>query len=149
VDISSRYKILLPTTSQLTDSYAKGQQQYIDDDIDLGEALDIDSRNTRWVGYFSHLRTAIEYVWIYPNESVMRGQEGEARVLFVIQEDGSVSKVRLLQSTGFKNLDNAILEAIKLAAPFPPLPKNAEKSRLPVTGTFRYILSSSFASSNH
>jgi len=58
----------------------------------------------------------------------------------VIEKDGRVSRVRIVQSSGYTSLDENMVKTIKLASPFAPLPKTWGKERLVVTGSFHYIL---------
>ncbi len=87
------------------------------------------------------MRKAIELVWNYPSEAAQRGMEGEVTVEFVIAKSGSVSRIKVLKSSGYKILDDAIVEALRLASPFAPLPDGFGKQKMLITGSFRYILS--------
>lgn len=49
--------------------------------------------------------------------------EGRVRVAMVILADGRLSKVSVSRSSGASLLDQAALDAVKRAAPFPPAPK--------------------------
>lgn len=49
---------------------------------------------------------------LYPLEAIARGLEGEAVVLFVLDEAGNVVAARIEQSSGHKILDDAALKAI-------------------------------------
>ncbi len=53
--------------------------------------------------------------------------EGKAVIDFTIDANGKLSHVKLLQSSGNQELDDVILKNLKLAAPFPPLPKHFNK----------------------
>ncbi|MFC1895003.1 TonB family protein [Candidatus Dependentiae bacterium] len=53
--------------------------------------------------------------------------EGKAVVEFIILLDGSVTCVKILQQSGNNEIDHLIIKSIKLAAPFPPLPKHFGK----------------------
>ena len=53
--------------------------------------------------------------------------EGKAVIDFKITLNGDVKDVKLLQSSGYSELDNIILKSVHLAAPFPPLPKHFGK----------------------
>ena len=79
-------------------------------------------------------------VWIYPSEAVRRGLQGAVQLEMVIEKDGRVSRVRIVQSSGYTSLDENMVKTIKLASPFAPLPKTWGKERLVVTGSFHYIL---------
>lgn len=136
------YESLLP--SSINDLYGQvnaGYQDYINEDIDIGDRIDINTSEYRFIGYFTGMRKAIELVWNYPSEASMRGMQGEVGLEFAINKDGTANRIRVLKSSGYDVLDRAIVEAIKLASPFSPLPNGFGKNRIVVTGSFRYILS--------
>jgi len=55
-----------------------------------------------------------------------------AIVTFVIRRDGSVSAVRVAQTSGNMALDLSAQRAIADAAPFPPLPAGHDKNEVPI-----------------
>lgn len=139
------YQKLIPTQNDLARLMDEGYQEYLDDELIEAERIDINTTEYRYMGYFTNMRKAIELVWNYPMDAARRGMQGEVGVEFIINKDGSLSRVRVIKSSGYKILDDAIVEALELAAPFSPLPDSLDKERLLVTGSFRYILSSFFA----
>ena len=68
-----------------------------------------------------------------------RGLHGNVFLKFTILKNGKISRVAVLDSSGHKILDHAVVDAIKLAAPFAPLPHSFGQ-RLKIKGTFRYTL---------
>jgi protein TonB len=79
--------------------------------------------------YKAMLAAAIEKNKYYPNQARRRRIEGEVRVAFTILADGSLSEIRLTQSSGSKVLDNAALGAIRKLARVDPLPRSLEMDR--------------------
>ncbi len=132
---------LLPSASELMGRMNAGYQEFIDDTVDLGEAVDINTAEYRYVGYFTNMRKSIELVWNYPYEAAVRGMEGKVILAFNIESDGTASRIKVIESSGFKILDDAIVRAIQLAAPFAPLPSNMKLEKLTVKGAFYYRLS--------
>ena len=144
---NSYENLLAYSLNQLADQQLQtGYLDYIDDLAEDGDAIDLNTQEYRYIGYFTTLRKAIELVWVYPSEAVRRGLDGRVRVKFIIQENGKVSKVAVMESSGHLVLDEAIISAIKLAAPFSPLPKGFSKAQLVIKGNFSYILSASAGS---
>ena len=118
-----------------------GYQDFIDDDsLEEGDSIDLNTQEYRYIGYFTNMRKAIELVWNYPMSAARRGISGKVNVKFTIQKTGTVSKIDIVESSGHKLLDYAIVDAIKLASPFAPLPKGFNRKKLDVTGAFRYVL---------
>ena len=135
------YEALLPSSpADLAGQIKAGFQDYIDDHITEGDRIDINTSEYRYIGYFTTMRKAIELVWNYPLDAARKGEQGEVGLEFIITKDGHVSQVRLLRSSGFVVLDQAIIHAIQAASPFSPLPDGIGKNRLVVTGSFRYVL---------
>ena len=138
-------KLLARAYDGMSGEMSIGYRDYIDDTIADGEAIDINTQEFRYIGYFTSMRKAIELVWNYPALAARRGWHGAVGLKFNIQQNGTVEDVAVLHSSGYQVLDRAIVDAIKLAAPFPPLPPGFNKKILTVKGTFSYILSSYYA----
>lgn len=136
------YEALLPTSiNDLPGQLDAGFKDYIDDKIQNGDRIDINTTEYRYIGYFTSMRKAIELVWNYPLEAARKGLQGEVGLEFAILKDGKTTHIRVIKSSGYEVLDRAIVEAIKLASPFSPLPTGFKKEKIVVTGSFRYILS--------
>ncbi len=137
----SAYEALLPLTpSDVAGQVNAGYQEYIDENLEVGERIDLNTTEYRYIGYFSSLRKSIELVWNYPLEAARRGMQGEVDVEFAINKDGRATRIRVVKSSGYPILDDAIVEAIRLASPFAPLPKGLNKERLVIVGAFHYVL---------
>lgn len=133
-------KFLAANYAKLESETETGYQDYIDEDIEQGDRIDLNTKEYRYIGYFSGLRRSIELVWHYPREAVMRGMEGTVGLEFSINKKGDTTKVKVVKSSGFKALDTAIVNAVKLASPFAPLPEGIGKEKLTITGSFSYVL---------
>ncbi len=136
------YESLIPKAHELANQVKAGYQDYIEEEVDTGDRIDFNTTNFRYLGYFTSVRKAFELVWVYPAEAVRRGLQGEVKLEFTIQKDGTVSRMRVIESSGHKILDEGVVEAIKLASPFAPLPSGMKKDRLTIVGSFRYVLTS-------
>ncbi|MBX3578906.1 MAG: TonB family protein [Rhizobiaceae bacterium] len=55
------------------------------------------------------------------------GKKGSVTVAFTVSASGSVSAVRVASSSGSPDIDKAGMDAVRRAAPFPPIPKAAGK----------------------
>lgn len=119
---------------------AAGRSEYLDNKIPEGDRVDLNTTNYKYLSYFIGLRKSIELTWVYPSTAVRQGLQGEVRLEFKIEKDGRMTRIRVLSSSGYEALDRAIVDAIKLAAPFSPLPTSMAKDSLVITATFRYVL---------
>lgn len=107
-----------------------------------GESVEIslDTTESKYISYFKHIRDKIYLVWRYPPEAATAGISGVVRILFVINRDGSLKEVRVLESSGYSILDKAAVNAIIAAAPFGPFPKDWTEKELRIRGRFIYTL---------
>jgi protein TonB len=64
----------------------------------------------------------------YPSEARRQRIRGEAHVRFTVSRSGGVGSVRLARSSGSPILDNAALDTVRRAAPFPAIPPEAGRS---------------------
>jgi TonB family protein len=69
--------------------------------------------------YFAQIQSRIEATW---TRSPV-GNDAHAVVSFTIHADGSISDLRVRESSGFDTFDLAALRAVQNAAPFAPLPR--------------------------
>ena len=74
----------------------------------------------------SKLRRALKYP-----KSAVSGRGGEAQVAFTVQADGSATSIRVVSSSGSPVLDQAAVDAVRRASPFPPIPPEAGRRQWP------------------
>ena len=101
-----------------------------------GEAVSLDTRDFRYASYFAHIKQKIQNAWIWPYEA--RNYQGRLVLRFVLAEDGTLRKVELLSSSGYRILDDEAMSAVTKAAPFRPFPPGFDRKLLPIEGTFIY-----------
>ncbi len=73
---------------------------------------------------------------VYPPESVIRGEEGLVVVRFTLDEEGWVIARRILRSSGFRRLDDEVMDLLIRASPLPTPPDKSERLTLTVTLRF-------------
>jgi len=104
-------------------------------------AVSIATKDYRYASYMAHIKRQVESVWIYPEEAIEKGESGVLFLFFVINRNGSLKNVKLINSSGHEILDSAAINALKDAAPFPALPKRLNIDRLKVYASFQYNIS--------
>ncbi|MCK5099454.1 MAG: energy transducer TonB [Desulfobacteraceae bacterium] len=72
--------------------------------------------------YFEMLNLRVHSFKEYPDFAKSRHIDGKVKVQFVLAEDGRMSNLKIIKSSRHKSLDNAALEAVKKASPFPRPP---------------------------
>ncbi len=68
------------------------------------------------------------------------GKDGDLRMLVVLRSNGSLKEVRILESSGYKILDNAALHIVRQAAPFQDFPVEMRKAydQLEIIRTWKF-----------
>jgi TonB family protein len=103
-------------------------------------AVPLNTPDPRYADYFAELKRRIEEKWVYPQEAARNGQSGQGELRFVLRKDGSVRTVEIVHSTGVTILDRYIENAIRLAAPFPPIPRSVGDDVIPISINYTYVL---------
>jgi protein TonB len=102
--------------------------------------VSIGTQSLKYASYMKHVKDKIQNTWIYPEDARLNNQQGELLVLFSIEKDGRVKRIKLIHSSGYSSLDNGAIQAIKDASPFPKLPDRFHIKRLNIYATFLYSL---------
>ena len=84
-----------------------------------------------------YLASVQQRIWALWMQQVKTGMQEAVTVAFTIQADGSVTDIKVVQSSGAVLLDLAAQRAITSAAPFGPLPKNYGTNRITIQGVFK------------
>ncbi|OZG75511.1 energy transducer TonB [Hahella sp. CCB-MM4] len=89
----------------------------------------VSARQSNSAFYMDNWRRKVERVGNlnYPDEARRRELHGQVRVAVKIQPDGSVTEVTILESSGYKILDDAVVRIIRLAEPFAPFTEAMRK----------------------
>lgn len=79
----------------------------------------------------------------YPGEALRRRITGQLRLSVVINPDGSIHEVNILQSSGQRLLDDAARQIVRLAAPFAAFPPEIRQQtdRLQIIRTWNFEIS--------
>lgn len=87
--------------------------------------------------YRARIRQAVDAHKHYPRLARRMGEEGTVLMAFTIGPDGRLLGVRVLEGSGSELLDEAALQAVRDAVPFPAFPAGTQRTRweftLPLT----------------
>ncbi|MDQ3229975.1 MAG: energy transducer TonB [Pseudomonadota bacterium] len=103
------------------------------------------SASTREYEYAAYLRAWVDRVervgnLNYPDEARRRGLAGQLVVSIAIRRNGSVERAEIIDSSGIPLLDATALRIVKLAEPYPALPKTEDNiDILHVTRTWNFL----------
>ena len=93
----------------------------------VGEGDVIASENSRYIkAHFSYIKDLIHKHLIYPAQAKKMGWEGKVIVSFIISSGGQARDIMLSKSSGHEILDDNALKAVRIAAPFPKPPVEAQ-----------------------
>jgi protein TonB len=109
-----------------------------------GKGLTFSIPELKHRGYLRMLKDKIEGIWEYPEEAARKGITGDLYITFTILKDGTLGEVRLIRTSGYEDLDEAAMNAVKEAAPYWPLPDDWEGDKLTITGHFIYFIGGSY-----
>jgi protein TonB len=103
------------------------------------------SASTREYAYANYLRAWVDRAervgnLNYPDEARQKRLSGRVVISVGVRRDGSVESSRVLVSSGTPVLDSAALRIVRLAQPFPPLPRTDDNiDILEVTRTWLFL----------
>jgi TonB family protein len=80
--------------------------------------------------FLNTIHMKIESQKRYPISARNAGVEGRSGVRITIMKNGKLEKVEIMDSSGHETLDNAALQSVRDAAPFPPIPEAAKRERI-------------------
>jgi protein TonB len=103
-------------------------------------SIAFDVKGFKYDGYMMRLKDKIEGIWQYPSDAATRGIYGDLYLSFTIRKNGSLSKVELVRTSGYRSLDEAAMKALKDAAPYWPLPEDWKEEELTIKGHFIYSI---------
>jgi hypothetical protein len=116
-----------------------------------GEPLSLDSPDPDFAPYLQKVKRQIMAKWVFPclkNPVTHACDQYDAQLLVVfgIHQSGRLQVIDLQVSSGYALYDDYALTAVKLAAPYPPVPPailakfKASNIGLPIRAQFNYIV---------
>lgn len=103
------------------------------------------SANTREYAYAQYMRAwakRVERVGTinFPDAARTGKLAGNLILTVGLNRDGSIRSIDIIQSSGRKVLDDAAIRIVRLAAPFPAIPRTGEKvDQLYITRTYQFL----------
>ena len=75
----------------------------------------------------------------YPDEARREHVHGDLVLTVALNRSGAIKRVDVIHSSGHKILDDAAIRIVRLAAPFPPIPKDEGIDELYITRTWQFL----------
>lgn len=114
-------------------------QEAEDEEEDDEPLLTAESLRAQQV-YFSDLMRSILQNTQYPRRAQQRGFEGEVRAAVVINRNGQIQQLELLEESDYSLLNREAERAIQAAAPFPAVPEVIRGERYEFSVPFTFVL---------
>ena len=106
------------------------------------ETIALNTKDTRYVDYFTLLKQRIGTQWKYPAEAMESLIEGKLTLLFALNRNGELISIRILYPSGYSVLDQEASRAVQMAAPYPSFPSRITVNKLNIIASFDYRLTS-------
>ena len=103
--------------------------------------LTASTREYAFAAYMRHWSDRVERIGNlnYPEEARRRGLHGDVLLTVVLNLDGSIKSIEVIQSSGEKVLDAAAERIVRLSASFPPAPQEGERvDELNITRSWQF-----------
>lgn len=100
------------------------------------------TQEDEYAGYIRAYVARLERVGTlnFPDEARRRNLSGSVMITVEIRRDGSVASSQIIHSSGIPVLDQAAQQTVRMAAPFPELPRTKEDpDAYNITRTFRFL----------
>ena len=104
-----------------------------------GDVLDFGTSDPRLVAYFRQLHAKIDPLWVnaFPKSALLELKQGTVILQFVVHADGHASvQWPPVRPSGVDEFDRNCADAIRRAAPFPPIPRDLGVSTLTIRAPF-------------
>jgi protein TonB len=102
------------------------------------------SANTKEYAYAAYMAAWVARVerignLNYPDDARREHVHGDLVLTVALNRDGAIRSVDVIHSSGHKVLDDAAIRIVRLAAPFPPIPKDEGIDELYITRTWQFL----------
>jgi periplasmic protein TonB len=108
------------------------------EELDGDDSIPLNTKDAKYVSYFSRVKQQIQRAWIYPSQATKNTMGGELSLKFEISKDGNLLSLRLINTSGSNILDANAIKAVREAAPYYPFPRTIPKEKLSILATFVY-----------
>jgi protein TonB len=107
-------------------------------------SVTLDTDEFKFISYNRWLKVRVESVLHYPELAAISGYQGTLYILFDIMKDGSLGRLEVLKSSGYKILDDEALRAIRDSAPFQPLPDEWNMNKYSIRAAVLFYLNETY-----
>lgn len=103
------------------------------------DQVNFSNMSARYDSYFYKFSRSLYAEWKYPPDAAKRGESGIVRIQFSILTDGTITNIKITESSGYPELDREVLRTLKTMQTV-ELPRTYNLNVLHVNGFFIYSL---------
>lgn len=103
------------------------------------DEINFNKFEVKYTSYFYKFRRQLYNVWKYPQDSIIKGEQGTVRIKFSILKDGTITNINVVSGSGYSSLDRVAVDALKSMGKV-PLPDSFGLNILNVDGYFIYSI---------
>ncbi len=133
-DLKSLTQISQNTLAQIESDWRHKYRE----DISKDDTVWMDTEQDLLISFMRRFRDNIYGVWNYPAAEAERGREGTCLLRITISLQGEIEDVQVLESSGFRALDEEAVRAVRKGATYGPLPKAYPNQDLKIMAFFQY-----------
>jgi len=144
VEVEVESETLLSPLKRELDSPSEANAQVKDrtgvsaDAPTLEDTISLESKAPQYLSYLHQIKTRIRDHWTFPAEAREKRQGGMLTAVFTLNNSGQLVNVNIVSPSGHASLDQAAIEAIRLAAPYPTFPDHIKLKFLNIRAEFDY-----------
>ena len=112
-------------------------------DIERGDTVWMDTQQDLLISFMRRFRNNIYGVWNYPESARRQNQQGSCLLRITVDRDGNITDVKLMESSGYRVLDDEAMRAVRQGATYGPLPRAYPNEYLHIMALFNYQMGGS------
>ena len=138
-DLKTLTQISPQTMAQIESEWRRKYRK----DTERGDTVWMDTQQDLLISFMRRFRDNIYGVWNYPESAKWQNQQGSCLLRITVDRNGNVEDVKLMESSGYRVLDEEAMRAVRQGATYGPLPRAYPNEYLHIMALFNYQLGGS------
>ncbi|MBW1709746.1 MAG: energy transducer TonB [Deltaproteobacteria bacterium] len=102
------------------------------------DTISLESKAPEYLSYMHQIKVLVKNNWFFPANALKKSLSGRLVAVFTLNREGRLLRVVLDTSSGHDILDQAAMDALRRAAPYPGFPDHIKLKRLNIKAVFDY-----------
>lgn len=125
--LTNRDGLEAPSVSSHTEQRVSGAPNNDLLDVEVGSAVHLNTREFLYASYLNQVRRLVNFYWRQNLDNLPRGMQiirprYRTSVGVLLTADGLLDSIEIVEESGAPPLDTAVVNAFRIAGPFPPPP---------------------------